>query len=306
MCFQKQYEQVWQAFIKPTRFTYSDYDLGYKEDEIRGTPILREDFEIPNCDKITLHGTVYCPKSLASQGLDIVIYLHTREGSRTQGLFLKEILLPRIGLVVFDFAGCGNSDAEYITLGHKESRDIRLVINHLRRTYNIRKIVLWGRSMGSVSALLYAEDPNNAKLISGLVLDSPFSSFNQMVDDVVKSKVWIPSCFLSCFMYFVKNTIRKKTGADMDYIEPLRSVRKLTLPVHFVVGKLDIIAKPERVRQLFLRYQGANKEFTLLEGEHNASREAADVMKLVQFALKCFNDDFPLPSRNDNKVNMNQ
>jgi pimeloyl-ACP methyl ester carboxylesterase len=307
MCFQKQYEQAWQAFIKPTRFTYYDDSLGYDEEEFKGVSVLREDFEIPNCDKISLQGTVFRPKQMPSQGLDIVIYLHTREGCRTQGMFLKDILLPRIGIVVIDFAGCGNSSAEYITLGHKESRDVKIVINHLKRTYNIRKIVLWGRSMGAVSSLLYAEDPNNCRLISGLILDSPFSAFNQMVEDIVKSKCWIPGCFISCFMFFVKRTIAEKTGADMDYIEPIRSVRKIDIPAYFMVGKDDLIAKPQRVRELFRRFKGANKEFALLEGEHSASREAEDIMKCVYFALKCFNDEFPTTqSRNPNKVNMNQ
>lgn len=49
------------------------------------------------------------------------------------------------------------------------------VLNVLRSRYE--KFVLWGRSMGAVSALLYVTAYNNPSDIIMLVLDSPFSSF---------------------------------------------------------------------------------------------------------------------------------
>lgn len=45
-------------------------------------------------------------------------------------------------------------------------------------------IILWGRSMGAVTALLFMRDPTYRKIsqqVKFLVLDSPFSSFRRIV-----------------------------------------------------------------------------------------------------------------------------
>ena len=50
-----------------------------------------------------------------------MVYCHGNWGSRIDAFDLLEILLP-LGMSVFwfDFSGSGNSDGEYISLGHYE------------------------------------------------------------------------------------------------------------------------------------------------------------------------------------------
>jgi alpha/beta superfamily hydrolase len=82
---------------------------------------------------------------------------------------------------VFDFAGCGQSEGEYITLGYQESRDLMYILNHLRKQHKqINNIVIWGRSMGAVTALLYAQKCPKTKFIKGIIVDSPFSSLKKL------------------------------------------------------------------------------------------------------------------------------
>ena len=45
-------------------------------------------------------------------------------------------------------------------------------------------IAIWGRSMGAVSALLFASNYNK---ITSLCLDSPFQDLNTMIKEVVSS-----------------------------------------------------------------------------------------------------------------------
>ena len=75
-------------------------------------------------------------------------------------------------MFAFDFAGCGNSDGHYITLGINERDDTEAVVNYLRSDPTVGKLGLWGRSMGAATAILYAKDDPS---IAGLVLDSPYS-----------------------------------------------------------------------------------------------------------------------------------
>lgn len=55
----------------------------------------------------------------------------------------------------FDFSGSGNSEGEYVTLGHQEKYDIWEVVKYLNTNFNIEYIVLWGRSMGASSIITF-------------------------------------------------------------------------------------------------------------------------------------------------------
>lgn len=84
---------------------------------------------------------------------------------------MPHLLPSNITLFCFDFAGCGMSQGEYISLGWFEREDLEIIINYLRAERKVSTIGLWGRSMGAVTALLYGDrDPS----IAGMVLDSPF------------------------------------------------------------------------------------------------------------------------------------
>jgi alpha/beta superfamily hydrolase len=76
-------------------------------------------------------------------------------------------------LFAFDFAGCGNSEGEYISLGYYEREDVDVVFKYLRSLETVSSIGIFGRSMGAVTALMYS-DRNHE--IGCLVLDSPFSN----------------------------------------------------------------------------------------------------------------------------------
>ena len=41
-------EMAWKAFIRPPRYEYTDYDLGYTKFEEKGVDIERIDFEVLN------------------------------------------------------------------------------------------------------------------------------------------------------------------------------------------------------------------------------------------------------------------
>jgi pimeloyl-ACP methyl ester carboxylesterase len=102
-----------------------------------------------------------------------VIYMHGNSSSRLEALESVPYLLPsNITLMCFDFAGCGLSEGEYISLGWWEREDLGIIIEYLRKERRVSTIGLWGRSMGAVTSLLYGDrDPS----IAGMVLDSPFA-----------------------------------------------------------------------------------------------------------------------------------
>ena len=69
------------------------------------------------------------------------------------------------------------------------------------------KIGIWGQSMGAVTALLYANrDPS----IAGIVLDSPFSSLNKLMMELVDqftagSRVSVPQIATRMALSFMRS-----------------------------------------------------------------------------------------------------
>lgn len=83
-----------------------------------------------------------------------VIYLHGNSSSRIEGLSLIEFLIPfDISLILIDFAGCGISEGDYISLGYYEKDDAGLAIDYIKQRKQITKIGIWGRSMGASTAI---------------------------------------------------------------------------------------------------------------------------------------------------------
>lgn len=78
----------------------------------------------------------------------------------------------KINLVSLDFAACGKSQGDFLTYGEAEARDVAAVVEELKRRYSIRKINVWGRSMGASIGIMYAS--LYPKDVERLILDTPF------------------------------------------------------------------------------------------------------------------------------------
>ena len=103
--------------------------------------------------------------------------MHGNAGNKTEGASYASAILPLgIDLFTFDFSGCGNSEGQWVTLGWKEADDLRAVLNHLAQKGRTSKVVLWGRSMGGTTALMF-DNTSSPIPVSGLVIDSAFSRF---------------------------------------------------------------------------------------------------------------------------------
>merc|ERR1712071_728739 len=119
-----------------------------------------------------------------------------------------------ISLLAFDFAGCGQSEGDNITLGYQEKEDLQHVISYLRSSGVVSTIALWGRSMGAATALLHGHrDPS----IAAMILDSPFASLEQLAREIVgRAKIKRkPSVLVNAALRLMRSTILKRAGLDI-------------------------------------------------------------------------------------------
>ena len=151
-----------------------------------------------------------------------VIYLHGNSSSRVEALEAAPFLLPsNMTLFCFDFAGCGLSEGEYISLGWWEREDLNLIVEYLRKERRVSTIGLWGRSMGAVTSLLHGDrDPS----IGGMVLDSPFSNMKTLVSELAKQYTKIPSMLVSGALQLIRSTIKSKANFDIMNLSPIDHV----------------------------------------------------------------------------------
>ncbi len=85
-------------------------------------------------------------------------------------------------------------------------------------------IILWGRSMGAVAALLYVEEDVE---ISALVLDSPFASLPQLARELVEDgKLGVPKIAISIVMRLIRRDIKKRAKFDIFQLKPVAKVNK--------------------------------------------------------------------------------
>lgn len=84
------------------------------------------------------------------------IYLHGNAGSQLEGqIYLQELAEQNIALFTVDLSGSGKSQGKYITLGLQEQHDLTSVLKFLDEIFQFEEYVIWGRSMGAVTALLH-------------------------------------------------------------------------------------------------------------------------------------------------------
>ena len=150
---------------------------------------------------------------------------------------LSMLLVNGISVFAFDSSGSGLSDGEYVSLGYHEKDDLYCVVNYIRQSVRSSTIALWGRSMGSVTALLYGDsDPT----IAGLVLDSPFKSLHslclEMVDRLQSSSGWkVPVILAKTALHIIRGSIQRKANFDIYKVSPIDYIHKSKTVLYIIL-----------------------------------------------------------------------
>ena len=160
----KQYKELSNVLLKPNKISYDpERDLFESESLVKGVPVLRHDFEILNDDKFNVVCHLLYPETVDKDPINLVCFLHTRGGNALEGKFLVNAMLPNVAVLLFNFAGSGLSEGEYVSLGMNETRDFKLILDEVKNTIPVGKVCLWGRSMGAVTSIMFTKLWNNSQ-----------------------------------------------------------------------------------------------------------------------------------------------
>ena len=284
------YDDLWKAIIRPGRDIYEQSELGPFKFEISNKCYKRTDFELINNRGLKIMCSFWEPFDEEREKiiLPCVIYLHGNSSSRCEAYAEVKYLLPKnICLFSFDFCGCGKSEGDYISLGYYEKDDVKCIIEYLQKSKKVGKIALWGRSMGAVTAIMYAsEHPED---ISALVLDSGFYSLKKLIYELVKSKVNLPDFLIEQVLKKVKETIKEKAGFQLELLETFLYAKNCKTPAFFCHGEDDNFVNQDHCKNLFNDYQG-EKKIKIVKGKHNTARPKDLKVEIVSFLEKYIKD----------------
>ena len=286
------YDDLWKAIIRPNKDEYNLEELGPFKFEYKGKCYKRTDFELINKRSKKIMCSFWEPfdEERESPRLPCVIYLHGNSSSRCEVYPEVKFLLERnITIFSFDFCGCGKSEGEYITLGYYEKRDVHCIVEYLLKSRKISKIGLWGRSMGAVTALMYANE--HPKLIEVMILDSGFYSLKKLITELIESKINLPKFIFDKVLNMVKNTVKEKANFDLDIIEPYIYAKNCLVPAFFCHGSDDNFVLPHHCVDLFNEYKCNDKYCEIVKGGHNSIRPKDLRIKICDYLMKYLKDD---------------
>jgi cephalosporin-C deacetylase-like acetyl esterase len=296
------YQQLVNAIIRPPRAEYDISDLGNPEFVFAGKKFTREDFQLINPRGHKLQCSYYSPV-IRPKKLPCVIYCHGNCGSRLDAIEAIKCLLPlNIPVVAFDFSGSGLSEGEFVSLGYYEKDDLDCVVKHLRESGRVTRIGLWGRSMGAVTAILYAAtDPS----IACMILDSPFSNLKVLAMELVaKLETKIPKIVTKIGFKMIQKSVEKTAKWDISKLDPLKAVEICFSPALFAHAEGDNFIDPSHSKKLYEKYSG-DKNIIFFEGDHNSRRPQFFFDSVSIFCKNHllveddFKEDNPLPKELD-------
>ena len=295
------YQRAWQQIVRPPRFGYSaemDFDC-WLPDEVGGVGVSKTEVPFVASDgKTELSASLISPAG--SPPSTLLVYLHTYSGNKLEGKFLVQRVLPRAGLVLFDSFGCGNAGGDLVTLGVRESDDLSRLLAKLHALTRFSTLLLYGRSMGAVTALHYLSrfhcfpmaksarpEPPPAFEVAAAALDSPFPDLHRLVKGrliAAGRSAWLASLMLVP----VSMSLRSALGIDLfELNRPVDLVARVRTPALFFLGELDELVDHSEFRRMFQLYGTRNKRLDIVAGlTHAGQRSETTISNAVSFLME--------------------
>lgn len=279
-----------ELIIRPKRSLYQQSDLGQTAFSFGGQDFKRIDFDklIKNSNNEKISASLWCPLEMTTKEIGYspcIIYCHGNVGNKIDVIDIFEFLYWEYNVCSLDFSGAGFSEGKYVTLGFKECLDIQALVNFLRKELKIQKIILWGRSMGAVSALRYAEtDPN----LKAIVLDSPFANFPDLIKYILNERFLIPE-FLSRYLFNSarERILEKIPNFDVKDFIPENTAMNIQVPTILIHGKSDSLVPIDHSRRIYKNIPSKTyKKLLEVDGEHNSTRSNHDVIVIRDFIMQ--------------------
>lgn len=159
-----------------------------------------------------------------------VIVCHGYPFDKGNLLPLAKFLHEDHHLLLFDFRAMGESGGKLSTVGLLERLDLAAALEYLH-SRGLRNIGILGYSLGGAVALFTARNEK----IRSVVADSPFSSMNQQMEDMLRNLFFLRKFFILVLKSLAKLFLKM----DLGEIQPAKAVKNLDKPILIIHGDED-------------------------------------------------------------------
>ncbi len=270
---------------KPLTETPKDYGLNqYK------------DVTFTTSDGITISGW-WIPLTSSKKPLGTVLLSHGVFKNREQVLS-RAAFLSRLGYqtLLFDQRGEGLSGNSPVSGGLLEAGDYLAAEAYLDSRHALRKpVVFFGFSLGAISALRAAI---KAPEIDAVIADSPLANIKSYVSRRTIGGTFssMPGFLDRCLAAYDLVTGLNLNPEDLDLLPVVGQLHEI--PVLYITGENDDLAKPDEVRELFEHTASHHRRLIYIpEAGHEETYKKYPVIyeKVVTEFLKDLKNGFPKP-----------
>jgi pimeloyl-ACP methyl ester carboxylesterase len=294
----RSFKDACKRISEPSKAHYDTSDLKFSS-KSSFSRVDRFSFELSEFDVtsnlLKLHCALWKSKlikrndklPLKSRPLPCIIYMHTNTRSLADAIELQPLAsITGFNLIAFDMPGAGKSEG---TL----SASCATVINHIDNivswatsNLNVGEVVLWARGMSTAAAVEYTSNSASRgvhhDLVKFLVLDTPYCSVKQVVDNVVQkykeknSYVVISPLVHACAFMFGRE-VTSNLGADIYAVKPINFASKNKTPCLILKAKNDDYIPASHSDQFHTLWAGPVNTVAL-SGTHYSSRDRDTVL----------------------------
>jgi alpha-beta hydrolase superfamily lysophospholipase len=175
----------------------------------------------------------------------VVLLLHGLRGDRVSTV-PRSLVLMRAGfsVLLIDLQAHGETPGDRITLGWRESADVRAARDWIRAQAPGRRVGVIGVSLGGASVLL-GEQPAG---FDAVVLEAVYPRLRRAVANRINMRLEPLGAALAPLLLV---QIEPRLGVTVEQLEPIRHIARLAAPVLVVGGARDEHTTAEETRELF-------------------------------------------------------
>ncbi|MBK7412949.1 MAG: alpha/beta fold hydrolase [Ignavibacteria bacterium] len=191
-------------------------------------------------------------RPIESEPVGRVIVVHGIASQKEGGLGAAAWSLEQgFEVVMFDQRGHGRSSGSTCSYGYRESMDLLTIMRSLKPLPENRPVILWGNSMGAVTAILAADldGRSDHRIVDLVIEESGYSDVWSLTDDLVKSKTGYRIPFVGTWALDRSCEI---LGIEPVSIAPMNVVHQLKCHLLVLHGSMDErvpLAHGERIAQ---------------------------------------------------------
>lgn len=172
-------------------------------------------------------------------------------------------LLVRHGFSVLmvDLQAHGETPGQAITLGFRESGDVRAALRWLRAESATRQVVAIGCSLGGAAVLL-GPQPSG---FDAVVLEAVYPRVKQAIENRIRIRLGPMAPMLAPLLLV---QLQPRLGISVQDLEPIRSIGTLGAPVLIVAGAKDEHTTLAEAEELFAAASEPKELWVLPEAKH--------------------------------------